>query len=48
MRGRLFITVSTTWAMVLGALIFQTVSARQAIPDRGPRPAFSQLIWNRR
>jgi cytochrome c peroxidase len=38
MRGRLFITVSTTWAVVLGALIFQTVSARQAIPDRGPRP----------
>jgi cytochrome c peroxidase len=33
MRGRLFISVMATWAIVLGALISQTVSAQRNVPE---------------
>jgi len=46
MRGRQFMTLSATLAVVLGALIFQTVFAQQAIPKAGPTQQVEPPIYN--
>jgi cytochrome c peroxidase len=46
MRGRRFMTLSATLAVVLGALIFQTVFAQQPSPNAGPRQQVEPPIYN--